>query len=395
MANTNGKWMPPREQIDYNIHGLVGIRLINPAPGDAAAVARQLGPLQSSLSREPDIVIRFVKHLPTPGLRYLGLNKSGFTDDDFFILRSGKREAKVKIAFDKIGHRCEIVCESGLRSVPLLMAILNLTVLKHDCVPLHASAFVYADTGVLVTGWAKGGKTEALLAFAARGARYVGDEWILLSGDGRKMYGIPENMRLWDWHLDRMPHLRRRVKRERLLLFKAIHKLDALQRRCRSGWIGKSLPMKYLREAMPALKRQLNARMPPQAIFGSAFGPLQATPQKVFLLMSHDQPGITIAPVDPVAIARQMISSIRYEQLPFMEHYLAFKFAFPGRQNDFIERAHELQYDILCRALSGKEAYVVQHPYPFSFEDLYKAMRPFCESSTGRPHKTEPVGSSC
>jgi len=77
----------------------------------------------------------------------------------------------------------------------------------------------------------------------------------------------------------------------------------------------------------------------------------------------------------------QMISSIRYELLPFMGHYLAFKFAFPEKSNDFIEQAGELQYDILCRALAGKEAYTVWHQYPFSFHELYERMRPFCEET--------------
>ncbi len=203
--------MKVESHVDYDIHGLVGIRLINPNAGDAAAVARQLGPLQGPLSREPDIIVRFVDHLPTPGMRYLGLGKHGFTNEGYFVLRSSKRSARVRVAFDQIGTQCEIVCESGLRSVPLLVAILNLTALKADCAALHASAFIYQDVGILVTGWAKGGKTESLLAFAAGGATYVGDEWVLLSGDGKNMYGIPENIRLWNWHLDYLPRVRSQV----------------------------------------------------------------------------------------------------------------------------------------------------------------------------------------
>ena len=40
--------------IDYNIPNLVGIPLVNPLPSAAAAGAKQLGPLQGSLSRELD-----------------------------------------------------------------------------------------------------------------------------------------------------------------------------------------------------------------------------------------------------------------------------------------------------------------------------------------------------
>jgi hypothetical protein len=380
MSKNNGTYSSAQNHIDYDIHGLVGIRLLDPTPSDAEAVAKQLGPLQRPLQREPDIIVRFVEHLPVKGLRHLTYQHNGFTDDGFFVLRSNKKEARVKIGFEGIGKQCEIVCESGLHAVPLLLAILNLTMLKKDCVPLHASAFVYNGTGVLVTGWSKGGKTETLLSFAAHGARYVGDEWILLTGDGQKMYGIPEIIRLWDWHLENLPHVRAQVKKENLLFFKAVHGLDRFQQNL-NGFLGKTFPVKMLREAMPAIKRQLNVRVEPKKIFGERCGPFEAKPEKVFLGMSHADPEILITPVDPAVVAKRMIASIRFEQLPFMEQYLSFKFAFPDRKNDFLENVHEMQYDILRRALAGKEAYEVRHPYPVSFQELYNKMKPLCEKA--------------
>ena len=84
--------------------------------------------------------------------------------------------------------------------IPLLISIINLTALKkHRCVPIHASAFVYKGTGVVVTGWIKSGKSEALLAFSQHGATYVGGEWVLLDPDGETMYGLPGTFRMWDW----------------------------------------------------------------------------------------------------------------------------------------------------------------------------------------------------
>ncbi len=376
MSNINGKISPRDNCTDYDVHGLVGLRLLDASPSDAAAVAKQLGPLQKRLERPPDIIIRFVEHIPTPELRLLGLDCCGFTADGFFILRSSKKSAKVKIAFEQIGKQCQIVCETGLRSVPLLMAIVNLTAMQKDCVPLHASAFLYNGVGIVVTGWAKGGKTEALLSFAKHGARYVGDEWILLSGDGKKMYGIPENIRLWDWHLNNLPHLRNQLKRETKLLFKSIHTLDRLQNK---------VPLQYLRDAMPALKRQLNVTLKPQTIFGLKCGPFVAKPEKIFLLMSHADAATIVTPTDPLGLARQMISSNRFELLPLMEHYLAFTFAFPELKNDFLENIHERQFEILSRAFAGKDAYMVRHPYPFSFEELFERMRPYCEAREAHP----------
>ena len=56
----------------------------------------------------------------------------------------------------------------------------------------------------------EGGKTEALLAFVARGAQYLGDEWIYVDGPNR-MCGIPQPIRLWDWHLGQFPQFRERI----------------------------------------------------------------------------------------------------------------------------------------------------------------------------------------
>jgi hypothetical protein len=200
------------------LHGCVGIRLINASPSDAAAVSRQLGPIRSTLSRQPDIIIEFVPQLPLPSmssspLRYIGVDDTAFTDDAFFVLRSKhKSRAMVQIPFAEIGQQCHILCETGLTAVPLLIPILNLTALHRGLLPLHASAFEYQGMGVLTTGWSKGGKTETLLSFMAQGATYIGDEWIYITSDGAQIFGIPEPIRIWEWHLQSMPEYRRILK---------------------------------------------------------------------------------------------------------------------------------------------------------------------------------------
>ncbi|MGH3007369.1 MAG: hypothetical protein ACRDOS_15960, partial [Gaiellaceae bacterium] len=246
-------------QIDYDLHGLAGIRLVDASPRDAAAVARQLGPIRAPLDREPDIVIRFVDRLTTPSrLRYLGLGEAGFTEDAFFVLHSKhKTPAKVRVGFAELGGRCEIVCESGLAAVPLLIPIVNLTVLRRGAAPLHASAFVYEGTGVVATGWSKGGKTEALLAFMSHGAEYVGDEWVYVSADGERVYGIPEPIRVWDWHLRDLPRYRALAgtgERARLGAIKSVLALEAsLATSAASGFA----PVRGLRRLSPLLRRQL------------------------------------------------------------------------------------------------------------------------------------------
>ena len=99
-------------QVDFTLHGFVGIRLIDAAPGDVKMITRQLGPIQAPLNGAPDITIRFVDQFQLNSrLRYLGVNDAAFTDDGFFILR-GKHKTRtlVYLPFAKLGEPCEIVC---------------------------------------------------------------------------------------------------------------------------------------------------------------------------------------------------------------------------------------------------------------------------------------------
>jgi hypothetical protein len=361
------------EPIDYDLHGVVGIRLLGATRSDARAVDRQLGFAGRPLTRDPDIVIRFVDDLSLNfPLHYLGVDDSAFTQDAFLVLQGKhKSDARVKIPFEHVGGRCEIVCESGLAAVPLLIAIINMTALAKGVAPLHASAFVHRGVGVLVTGWSKGGKTEALLAFASRGAEYVGDEWIYLSADAKRMYGIPEPIRLWDWHLEQFDAYRRRIgwrNRVRLRTIRAGLAVGrALTGSRRSGTV--------LDRIQSLAGRQTYVDIAPDRLFGP-YGSLAGSIDRVFLVGNNASPQVAVRPISAEEVARRMVHSVRYEFEPFMSHYLKFKFAFPGATNQRIEALDDCLRAALHRGLQAKPAYAVDHPYPMSIAALYDAMSP-------------------
>ena len=374
--------------VDYSLHGVVGIRLIDAGPNDAAAVTRQLGPIRGSLDGEPDVVIRFVDRLETSSpLCTIGVDEAGFTDDAFLVLRSKhKTRSRVQIPLERIGRRCEIVCERGLAAVPLLIAIVNLTALAKGVLPMHASAFTYRGTGILVTGWSKGGKTETLLGFLANGAQYVGDEWVYLTEAGRSMMGIPEPIRVWDWHLEDLPQFRallRSADRTRLralgLAVRSLRWSVAAGTRC-----GLS-PVKGLERFVNLLERQRFAHLPPRKFFRHEMGPLVETPEKVFFVVNHELPDVTVRRMDPQEIARRMVYSLQEERADLMSWYRKFRFAFPDAPNRLLERAGELEAKLLTRALQNKEAYAVYHPYPVSIPLLFDAISPYCRRTV--PHQ--------
>jgi hypothetical protein len=379
MSATDRRGGPSRteERVDFDLHGIVGIRLLEAAAEDLIAVKTALGRYESALDREPDVTVRF-QDLSTPGLQLLGLHAAGYTSDAFYLL-DGSDQVSARIPFDRIGERCELVYRRGQGSVPLLQEIIRLTCLKKGYVPLHGAAFCYNDKGILVAGWSKGGKTEALLAFANHGARYVADEWVLLSGDGECMLGLPVRVALWDWQLEQvMPDLRPELSTETRLIFGGIHSLEAVHRRLARSRLKSSRTVRALGRLVPMVQQGLSVRMSPQSLFKDRFLNEGAPIDKLFLVMSHSQPGIVVKPCDPADIAQRMVHSNEYEEAHLQQRYRAFKFAFPTRVNPTLEGAAEMRSSLLLRALEGKEAYRVLHPYPVSFEELFRHMRPLC-----------------
>ncbi len=371
------------QHTDYNLHGAVGIRLLDARPADVAVITRQLNAiLKQPLSGPPDITIRFVDRLPTSSrVRLIGVDDAGFTDDAFLILRSKhKSAAKVQIPFAQIGQQpCEIVVERGLPAVPHLIAIINLTMTAKGILPLHASAFNYRGTGALATGWAKGGKTEVLLAFAAHGAQYIGDEWVYLTRDGQ-MSGIPEPVRLWKWHLDEMPQYWAGVKRaDRLRLRGLALLVRTLERLSTNSLSRRVLPSRLMRRALPILKRQLNVLVPPTRLFEGSTAPAAGTLQRIFFVASHEFPETLIEPVDSLDIARRMAFSLQEERADFMSTYLKFRFAFPDQCNELIDHLEQREHDLLMAALANKQAYAIYHPYPAAIAAFYNLINPLFE----------------
>lgn len=355
--------------VDFDLHGIVGIRLLEPRAQDVDTITRQIGPLAGRLDREPDITVRFVDRLPDPGrLTYGGWPDSAAAGDDFYLLRGREGTAAgTLLPVDTIGERCDIVTERRAGHVPHLLAVINLTALARGVLPLHASAFNHRGTGVLATGWAKGGKTETLLAFAARGAHYVGDEWVYLTPDGN-MHGVPEPIRLWHWHLAQLPALRAALPRSTRARLGALVSMASSATAAGSALTG--LPASVLRRTAPVLRRQAYVQVPPARLFGQDAVALRGHLDHVLLVVSHDRPEIAIEPVSGAEVAARMAASLEDERSPFLQMYRQFRFLFPERRAVVVEQALEIERRLLEQLLSDRPAHLLRHPYPVRLDSL-------------------------
>jgi hypothetical protein len=345
--------------------------VLDGTPADVAVVRRQLGHPETRLDREPDLTIRFVEHLTATPLTLVGVGESGYDDDSFYLLKAkGGSTRRTRLDLDRLGPGAEIVCERGIPAVPHLLAAVNLVLLTRDVLPLHATALELDGAGILVTGWSKGGKTETLLAVTEHGARYVGDEWVHLTPDGR-MLGLPEPIRLWAWQLAQRPDLlasRTAAERRRLRAWSTIAGLaDGVGAR---SWKGAGL----VRRVAPALGRQAYLQVPPADLFGPDGMVSSARLDAVVLVLSHEAPETAVHDVAPGEIARRMAASLDEERAPLLEHYRQFRFAFPDRRSTLLEQADEIEARLLSERLDQVPSAKVTHPHPCDVHTLGEAV---------------------
>ena len=214
--------------VDYDIHGVLSLRLIDPTPSLARLVARQLDPWRPGpLASEPDVSISRLQTTPTRGSHYR-LGDAGdsqeceFSDSEFILRRGG---TAISMPFASVGSGCLIGWSggSGMRKLMIdyVRPALQISLLPKDRLALHSAAVAYEGKGILLAGWAESGKTEAMLGFLQAGAAFVSDKWTIVDGDGSTIRHFPTPITVRNWMIDLIPGLQDRLKGMELLRARA------------------------------------------------------------------------------------------------------------------------------------------------------------------------------
>ena len=364
--------------VDFLVHGLVRIRLVDAPAHIQAQLTREFGTPEAEASGAPDLTFRFVDALTSVGeVKILGRRQAAFDDEHFYLMDTGGHRARID--FPDLGAPAEVLCERGVAKAPLLIPLLGLYLVTKGHVLLHASSFVYRGKGVLVTGWSKGGKTETLLPFMVSGAEYVSDEWTIVGGQPTGLHGISTTW-VWDWHLRQLPTLWKRISpqdRRRLRSWRAFRRVylaaPALGRL--PGGLGSKL-----RKASTdgGWRVQGVGPLRPASLFGEHVRRDRVPLDRVFLPIVVDEGGTYVTPVKPGEIAARMVHSLAFERAAMTTAYQQFRFAFPERVNPLLENQRERELELLSDALADAEAYELRHPYPTRLHDLYEAASAYC-----------------
>ena len=359
-------------EVDYL--GAAGIRFENISRGDVSSLVNNFSAFEKGLDREPEIVVRFVDRLETSNLIFLGLDYAAFDKEKFYLISDPVSKKKASIPFDKIGQKIEIVCEKGVTSIPLLNHIVNFYLIKNNFVPIHSSGFYFNNKGILVMGWTKGGKTETLLSFANHGAEYVGDEWVVLKPDGSEMSGLHVPVTIWKWQLSYIKKIVKNIGLVNKIIFSTISILEASNNISIKFKLEKIFPFKLLGQGLPHLRKLLKIRKSPEDLFKDKIRNGMIKLDAIVLALSQESNEIVAKECEAEEIIKRMIHSNDYEQLPFFEFYKAFKYAFPERNNEFLDNIKNIQSGLLLNALERKKSFKILHPYPVSFEALFSKL---------------------
>jgi hypothetical protein len=373
--------------LDYDIHGLLGLRLRTPAEALARAAARQFDPLRPvALQREPDVVVSHLEGA-SGGIRGHRLGDAGDSQQCAFDdtrLSLFYRGSVISVAFDAVGSGCEVRCtpESGMRKllIDYVRPTLQLSLLPKGALAVHSAAASFNGKGVLFAGWAEAGKTEAMLGFLQAGASFVSDKWTIVSGDGSSLYNFPTPITVRDWMIDLIPGLRGRLTRTGLLRARAA---GAAATVLKSGGALKKMPGVSEIRGLADLAGRVSVTH--NQLFGNAANAnggwqsaSSAPLETVFFLLTSSDQTIQVRPAEAAEVAGRLADCAHYERRSFFGLYERFRYAFPGRRNPLIEGARDAEAALLTEALSSKRVFAVDAPFPFNPAALHEALRPFC-----------------
>lgn len=378
--------------VDYDIHGWLGLRLVNPSPSTAKLVARQMAPLApGTLDRRPDVSLKPLESEEGSSAR-LKLGDAGdhqycSFDDSGFYAQIGTGRARMP--FSSLGEANEIQYSSGTNMRSLInnyvRPILHLSLLDKGAIAVHSAAVQYNGSGILLAGWAESGKTEAMLALIEKGAQFVSDKWTILAEDGGTICNFPTPMTVRGWMVKYAPGIRGELRPlERLRVGIAASLSDIVQKTGRQPLMRRFRPLTDL--AAPFLSLAGSASVSPAQVLpvaagvGGEGGLAAPTAQfkKVFLLLTTKTDRIAVRPADPDTVARRLAYAALYERRAFFNLYTKFRYAFPDERVPLIEEAPERERTMLANALAGKDVHVVEMPFPFDPGKVYEAMAAYC-----------------
>lgn len=354
----------------FTLGSSLSIMLVNAQERDIRTLKEFLPIVPVEGEAQADLVIRYVDQLSPEEMNNLGINQFGYTDTDFYILNRYSGKAEAQISFGEIGTGFEIVCQRGVSKIPLLEELLKIIFLKKGVLSLHATAIQWQGEGTIMLGWARGGKTSALLALTNAGAKFAADDWVLYDLNSEQVFGFPAALSVSASHFQQIPDLSKKKSFSHRVYLRAVKASIFLVK-----FVGLVVRKQVLKKLLQKLEEKLRIDLLPAQIFDEDEIVASVLPDKFILLTNHNSDSIYIEDVSLDDLVEMAYYSNQFDRLRLYQAFLAYQYAFPNQSSSFFEDIEALEKQLLKEAFENKKLYRVVHPYPVPVKMFVETFR--------------------
>lgn len=213
---------------------------------------------------------------------------------------------------------------------------LQVALLRHAAVAVHAACVEFVDRSVLIAGWSESGKTETALALAEVGAGFVSDKWTVLRPDGAAA-PFPVSVGIRRWVVPYLPRLSASLTagpRARLRAAAAVSSLSgALRAREWRSQAGQFAASAASRTSTLADRVAL-APSAVRALYAPASGLSPAPLAAVVLLVTIPEDRVTVQEASLGWAVERLVESAAFERQPWFSLGRRRRYAAPDRFSD-------------------------------------------------------------
>jgi hypothetical protein len=369
----NGKYVC---SVGLELHGHIRLDLHGASQDDVQSVMLATGACRNASDGQPDVEVRFTKSAPDVVWRHLGQRDAYYAEGQFALGCDHFKSPVPMVLPAAAGPEPFRVTypSGGGRRLPWLRSMINGKCVDKQLLGVHAAAFTFEDRGCLVCGWPRGGKTGTLLAFLLHGAQYLAAEWVYVSHQGRTMQGVPEHIRLRDWHL--------RQGGTSLKLVGWGGRMRLIGRRWAANGtagisrvLGAFLPGdKSLRKLAAGIDRHRYVDRPAADWLGQQLQPRTAPLDTILLVGTHDARDIQVTRLGTEEAKRRLIVLQDEDQEDLTWAYRRWAYAMSD-PSAWLADFEEKRSVLLDQLIEGKAVYAVDHPEEVNLIDLFQELQ--------------------
>lgn len=290
------------EQVEYNIHSLVGVK----ACGDAAMLANldlHLAPFRGdSAGCAEQIIIDRYDDAPAPD--------RAVVIDDIDCGNWTFHRAATRVWMEPIGTPGRYFMDSLALPINL---IVQLALLRQGRTFTHAAAIEFGGRGILLPAYPGTGKTTTSASLVRAGAKFFGDDLCIVGDSVIRSY--PQALSVYPHHLAILDYDSPELKRE----FKRAERAD--RARSRIDQRG-DLPSKVASRALGYIGTRCANVMPDEVFGKSSVGTEVALDVIALLQRSGEVDTLTLRDIDPRSAAEQASVVLWHEWHGFLHELM-------------------------------------------------------------------------